>query len=283
MRLAAAIIGTATAFSTVPKTADDGQKPVADNRIAYSYEVNEDGKTATLTRAILPIGLKMVFVPEVIANYQITAIGARAYAGNFNLERVVVKSNVKSIGEKAFMSCTELKEVTLNEGIEKIPEDCFFSCPKLVSVQLPDTLTSIGDDAFYGCVALDIEIPAGVTSIGKNAVGMEAVSHSEGSTAIRGFLIKGKTGSAAESYALENGIDFIDLNNYLAGDVNGDSSISSTDASTILAEYALVSTGGASTLTKKQSILADINGDGLINSSDASVVLEIYAKNSTGG
>lgn len=286
MKLLSAIISAAMVLSAVPKSAENGngKEPAqSDNKIAYSYEVNSDSKTATLTSAVLPAIQKEDVVPDVIDGYLVTEIGEKAYAGNFSLEKITIGKNIKKIGEKAFMSCNELKEVTFSEGVTEIPDDCFFSCPKLESVTLPTTLKTIGDEAFYGCDLLDIEIPPGVTSIGKNALGMEAASHDSGSTVVSGFLIKGKTGSAAEKYAAENGIDFIDMKNFIAGDVNGDNTADSADASAVLAEYAAVSTGAAVTFTKKQTIMGDMNGDGAVDSSDASVILEIYAKNSTGG
>ncbi len=280
MKLLTAIISGIMAVS--PVAAGSGTTP-SDNRIAYTYEVNEDGKTATLTSALLPVGLKAVAVPETIADYPITAIGARAYAGNFNLEKVIIRGNVKSIGEKAFMSCYELKEVTFSEGITKIPDDCFFSCPKLEKVTLPESLKTIGDEAFYGCVILETEIPSGVTDIGENAIGMEASTHEIGSTAIADFIIWGKTGTAAEKYAKENGIEFADPDKVTRGDVNGDDAIDSADASEVLSEYARVSTGEDVSFTMKQRIFGDVNKDEAVDSSDASLILEIYAKNSTGG
>lgn len=67
------------------------------------------------------------------------------------------------------------------------------------------------------------------------------------------------------------------------GDINGDNSIDSSDASLILAEYSAVSTGGKSTFTKAQKKAADLDSNNTIDSSDASDVLRYYAYVSTGG
>lgn len=73
------------------------------------------------------------------------------------------------------------------------------------------------------------------------------------------------------------------LNYVMLGDVNDDSVVNSSDASIVLAEYAKISTGAASTLTQKQSIAADVNKDTLVDSSDASKILTYYSEISTGG
>ncbi|MBR5513139.1 MAG: leucine-rich repeat protein [Ruminococcus sp.] len=286
MKLLAAILSGIMAVSAASTTAEkDSRKEISTviNAVEYTILVNSDGKTAELKSAYLPYSYAETDVPAEIEGYKITSIGERAYAGNFIVEKITIGQNIKSIGEKAFMSCYELKEVELNEKITAIPDDCFFSCPKLETVVLPDTLKSIGDDAFYGCVAYDAVIPSGVTSIGTNAIGMTAETHGEGSVAIPGFIIRGATGTAADKYAKENGIEFIDVKKINIGDVNGDETVNSTDASAVLEEYGIVSTGAAFTFTKKQRIYGDVNFDGAVDSSDASCILEIYAKNSTGG
>lgn len=73
------------------------------------------------------------------------------------------------------------------------------------------------------------------------------------------------------------------LNYVMLGDVNDDSVVNSSDASIVLAGYAKISTGAASTLTQKQSIAADVNKDTLVDSSDASKILTYYSEISTGG
>lgn len=67
------------------------------------------------------------------------------------------------------------------------------------------------------------------------------------------------------------------------GDINGDSTVDASDASNVLAVYALVSTGKESELTAEQIAAADVNKDGTIDASDASLILAYYAHISTGG
>ncbi|MBQ8961339.1 MAG: hypothetical protein IJ071_09040 [Ruminococcus sp.] len=67
------------------------------------------------------------------------------------------------------------------------------------------------------------------------------------------------------------------------GDVNMDGSIDSTDASEILADYALVQTGAPSALDEDQRIAGNIDGDTAVDATDASTVLSYYAYTQTGG
>lgn len=67
------------------------------------------------------------------------------------------------------------------------------------------------------------------------------------------------------------------------GDINDDGIIDSSDASLILSEYSVLSTGEESLLSNEFKSIADINGDGVIDASDASVILEYYSYVLTGG
>lgn len=67
------------------------------------------------------------------------------------------------------------------------------------------------------------------------------------------------------------------------GDVDNDGVINSSDASSVLKIYALVSTGDASSLTSEIIRVADINKDGAVDASDASAILQYYSYISTGG
>ena len=67
------------------------------------------------------------------------------------------------------------------------------------------------------------------------------------------------------------------------GDISGDGSIDSSDATLVLSDYAVIATGGKSTFTAEQAKAADVDGDGKYDSIDASVILAYYAYTSTGG
>lgn len=67
------------------------------------------------------------------------------------------------------------------------------------------------------------------------------------------------------------------------GDVNDDGTVDSRDASMVLSEYALASTGGSPSFSQEQRNRADANSDNIVDSRDASLILSYYAYMATGG
>lgn len=88
--------------------------------------------------------------------------------------------------------------------MKNIGWSAFEKCEKLTKVVIPDGVESIGMDAFTKCTALkEVTIPASVECIGWGAFDKDNTS----------LVIKGYTGSAAESFAKENNIKFQSLGN----------------------------------------------------------------------
>lgn len=248
--------------------------------VSYEYELLYDN-TAVITSITIPNGITDIEIPWTIDGYTVSGIESYSFAGQVTAEKVTIPDCVTYIGDDAFMSCNSLREVTIGAGVKSLPDDCFFACPALEKVTLPEKLEKIGMETFFGCSALDLYIPQSVYSIGDNAFGMMRDPHNNEYINIYGFLVRGVSGSYAEYYSQEHNIDFIDMNNYNAGDINNDNFIDATDASAVLAEYARASTGTALTFTKKQNIIGDIDMNGIIDANDASRILEIYAELST--
>jgi hypothetical protein len=126
---------------------------------------------------------------------------------------------------------SEVKSIVIEEGITSIGRYAFasFDSNSVDSIKLPNTLTEIGDYAFQvfsqDQLFSEITIPSSVTKIGTNAVGYYITTYPVGELEefkINDFVIKGYTGSQAETYAKENGITFIALD----GDSEDDSTLS---------------------------------------------------------
>ena len=95
---------------------------------------------------------------------------------NPDLQYVKCGTGLKEIGNSAFLM-TGLVEIELNEGLEKIGKVAFGSCVNLKEIYIPESVTEIETTAFGG------EYP-------------------------EGFVIRGKAGSVAETYASERGYKF---------------------------------------------------------------------------
>lgn len=76
----------------------------------------------------------------------------------------------------------------------------------ITSVTIPDGITFIGVNAFLNLGVTKVTIPESVILIGSHALGYTYAD--ETYTAIEGFTIVGKQGTAAETYANENGFLF---------------------------------------------------------------------------
>ena len=68
----------------------------------------------------------------------------------------------------------------------------------------------------------------------------------------------------------------------LMNDVNFDGVINAVDASAVLTEYCLTSSGCEPTFSKTQTFVADTDRDGTITAVDASRILSVYSGNSAG-
>lgn len=246
--------------------------------------VTSDGKTTVFVSLgpkamALNTSMNSVKLPSYLVD-----IGDYSFQGCLNLASVEFPSTLETLGVGTFMSCTSLETISIggnDSSMVVIPERCFYSCTSLKKVTIGDGIKNIGSESFFGCPVLDITIPPTVTFIGKNAIGVHADPHTGEILKYKKVVIRGESGSYAESYANANGIDFLDENNCLMGDVDENGFISSTDASAVLKAYSLMSTGSDSGLSLKQEFLADFNNDKHITASDASAILAEYAKIAT--
>lgn len=127
-------------------------------------------------------GVEKIVVPE-----GVELISEFAFHGSENLKDVVLPGSIVEIGANAFGNCLSLTEINLPYGVECI-EGAAFHCTGLKTVVIPDSVKRIGDYAFGYYSADDIEF----------------VKDEE-------FEIQGRSGTAAEEYAIENGFKFTDV------------------------------------------------------------------------
>lgn len=89
------------------------------------------------------------------------------------------------------------------EGTRSIAANAIFGAPELRTVLLPKTVKSLGWDAISAPNIQQIYIPASVTSMREQCVGYY------NGQKLPDFRISGVPGSAAETYANENGFEFV--------------------------------------------------------------------------
>ena len=138
----------------------------------------------------------------------VTSIGSMAFAYS-KIKSAPLTDYVTSIGSYAFAGCEELETAVLPKGIDTVPEAAFSGCRALGSVTIPASVKTIGARAYYDTAIKDkIYIPATVTEIGEYAFGWYFENDVE-FVKCEGFTVWGEEGSAAETYAAENGFAFV--------------------------------------------------------------------------
>ncbi len=154
---------------------------IPDTMSVISYAMFE--KCSNLTKIQLP--------------NSITKIEDSAFYECKKLKKIIIPTRVTSIGHGMFSGCTELEEIVLPDEIVLIGTYAFDRCACLKEIKIPDTVTSIGQGAFSECKSMDeILIPDNVEDIGLFAFRDCNIK------------IKCNSGTVAEKYAKDNGIEF---------------------------------------------------------------------------
>ena len=241
-----------------------------------------------------------ISLEKLTLNEGLTTLGSNCFQ-NTIISSVNIPSTLTSVDVPSynphgpFYNCKSLKNVTFDDKTTMVVGHLFNGCVGLETVNIPDTVNTIGNSAFSYCYALtEVDIPYSVATIEafafEDCTSLKDITihnpycniYNKDVTISDNATIKGYATSTAENYALTYEREFVSLGSFTLGDVNEDGMIDSSDASMVLAEYALMQTGGEPTFTEIQKISADVNKDYSVDSSDASKILAYYAESSTG-
>lgn len=173
------------------------------------------------------------------------------YPASSPITTYVVDLSTKEIGFAAFIACCNLKELILPDGLKKIGDEAFTLSSGLKSIKLPETLEYIGHRAFYNVLDVqNVVITSNFIEIGEECFGIELVIQEENFEFIKEFYrtqnpsdemidkfssciifpdesarsatIYTHAGSTAETYAIDNGIDYV-LTHFYEGEwINDD-------------------------------------------------------------
>ena len=153
-----------------------------------SIEVDQDNKIYESQDGVLyNIGKILVLFPAgrtgafTIPN-GVIGIGKDAFGYCERLTSIIIPNSVTSIGSSAFFNCTGLTSVTIPDSVTDIENYAFEFCENLTSINIPNSVTNIGRDVFEYC---------------------------------KNLTIYGYSGSYAETYANENDIPFVAIDNSL--------------------------------------------------------------------
>ena len=131
----------------------------------------------------------------------------------YDIEEIDLGNSVNYIGQFTFAQCDSLKSITIPSSVKKLDNGAFYDCDVLSSAVLNEGLEHIGTYAFENTPLMTtLRIPLSVTYLGYYSVGATDKESKEGvDSYIPSFIIEGYEGSAAESYAINNGLNFTDI------------------------------------------------------------------------
>ncbi len=160
------------------------------------------------------------------------------FMSSYSLTDVILSDKVTNIGDATFYMCTSLTNINLTENIESIGDYAFVGCLNLKNTTIKNLYTDIGTLALgytilisdktaketaelydrYTLLAVEyfkalfdndenkqVSLEIEMTEIS------DLISAGGKETLIDGFTLYGHTDSTAETYAAENGINFVDL------------------------------------------------------------------------
>lgn len=137
---------------------------------------------------------------------------------NYEVYSIDVQDGVTHIGNDAFMGLGKgdgQLTVTLADSVRSIGNNAFNGLIGGLEINgsdkavLPANLEEIGAYAIFTPTLSSVVVPATVTSIGRCGLGYYYDDEKDADTKVEGFTIYGSRGSAAESYADENGFEFV--------------------------------------------------------------------------
>lgn len=128
------------------------------------------------------------------------------------IKSVVIPDSVIEIGERAFNFCESLEALELPSSLRNIEMEAFGNCISLKSLNIPDGVQAIPPGTFDRCSSMEeLYIPSSVTKIGAGSKLMpQYVGERTGLEDCDNLTIYGAAGSAAEKYAQEKDITFVE-------------------------------------------------------------------------
>ena len=124
-----------------------------------------DKRMATLIKCPAKKSGKSFTVPK-----KTKTIAKYAFAGNQNIEEIVLGEGLRKIGMHAFSSCKNLKRIVLPDTVTEIARGAFAEDISLSSIRIPPKVKEIKIGAFSDCANLsDVIIPEGIEAIDTKA------------------------------------------------------------------------------------------------------------------
>ena len=243
----------------------------------YAFNSNENLESIDLPNTVTEIeygafrtcgSLMDIEIPDSVEAIGGSSLDSLKYGGtawyDSQTDGVVYAGNVLY---KYKGTAPEGTKIEVKDGTKGIAGYAFDFQYNLTDITIPNTVTNIGEYALYGCGELtEIHIPETVTEIGRYALGY---LNDWDELKVDGFTIYGVSGTAAETYAKENGFTFVAVEpEYELGDVDGDGVVGISDLRLVLRSVC-----EKVTLSATEKLSADVMKDGKVDIKDLRMIL----------
>ena len=121
--------------------------------IPFTYTINSDGKSYTITGNENTIDEEIIVIPSTYSGYPVTYIDAIAFQEHSTVREVYIPDTVKSIGRYAFFKCSSLTYVDFGKGLVEIQNRAFMQA-NLKEINLPKSINYIDTCAFAYCTSV---------------------------------------------------------------------------------------------------------------------------------
>lgn len=195
----------------------EGVKRIGGNPDNSIFEDTEtEIKSVVIPDSVIEIGERAFYtclqLEEVTMGNGVKKIGQEAFAGCFKMKTIHLSDSLQEIGLRAFNFCESLEALELPSSLRNIEMEAFGNCISLKSLNIPDGVQAIPPDTFDRCSSMEeLYIPSSVTKIGAGSKLMpQYVGERTGLEDCDNLTIYGAAGSAAEKYAQEKDITFVE-------------------------------------------------------------------------
>ncbi|MDR1930362.1 MAG: leucine-rich repeat domain-containing protein [Treponema sp.] len=134
----------------------------------FTYTKDASGKGIIILGYVGP-PVNLLQIPNYIDSLPVTELANNAFCRMDELVEIRVPNSVVRIGTGCFqqnLKTTKLRTVVLSPNIKRIEADTFRNCRLLMNVDIPAGVTSIGERAFNNCNSLPrLNLPEGITRI----------------------------------------------------------------------------------------------------------------------
>ena len=215
-----------------PESSSEPQSSLPLSQYGFDYEIVDDS-----VRIIQCWDYgREIYVPDEIGGKPVKAIATDAFYQHKDTEKIVLPDGLTSIESAAFYRCYSLAEITIPSSVEQIEDDPFFRCTSLTAIHVEDgnAVYCDIDGVLYnkdktalivypeGNAAETYTVPDSVVRIEGGAFGYHC--HAMKTLVIKSnvtelpdgnmfvfpdeILLMVESGSAAEKYAKEQGLNY---------------------------------------------------------------------------